>query len=203
MISSTTPINQQTPKNHTVYVFIDVANIWQAQKAQGKIFDYQALQEALKKEYNTQDLQIFYYEAYPADGTRKYSLDKKHKFFTFLKKKLRFIVRKKELKRIAICENGINKIIEKGNMDVELTLDVVHYLNNYDIALFFTGDADFLALVKYLQKNQKQVHVYSTKNNVSHELRTKSNSYTDILDMPKCIWKGDLVHRNSHSHQGE
>jgi len=69
-----------------VYVFIDAANMWQAQKARGR---------------------FFYYDAYPADGTRGYSLDGKHTFYTYLKKGLGFTVRKKELKRIRIeTEDG-------------------------------------------------------------------------------------------------
>lgn len=89
-------------KQEIVYVFIDASNLWQAQKSKGKMFDYEKLKKLLKEKFHAIDLQVFYYTAYPADGTREYSLDSKHKFLTYLKKGLGFIVRKKELKRIVV-----------------------------------------------------------------------------------------------------
>ncbi len=83
-----------------VYVFIDASNLWQAQKAKGKMFDYQKLKSFLKNKFSASEIQIFYYTAYPKEGTREQSQDGKHKFFTYLKKGLGFTVRKKELKRI-------------------------------------------------------------------------------------------------------
>jgi len=82
-------------KKNTVYVFIDASNLWQAQKAKGKMFDYEKLKAFLKLKFNASEIQIFYYTAYPAKGTRDYDLDGKHKFFTYLKKGLGFTVRKK------------------------------------------------------------------------------------------------------------
>jgi len=36
-------------------------------------------------------------------------------------------------------------------MDVEITIDALHNLNRYEVAILFSGDADFLALVNYLK----------------------------------------------------
>ena len=96
-----------------------------------------------------------------------YDVSRKHAFYTYLKKSLGFIVRKKPLKQIRITIGGINKTIEKGDMDVELTLDVVNNKYFFDTMLLFTGDSDYIALVNYLQNNGKKVHVYSSKNNIS------------------------------------
>ncbi len=85
---------------HVVYIFIDASNLWQAQKAKGRMFDYEKLKAFLKKKFFATEIQIFYYTAYPAEGTRDYDLAAKYKFFTYLKKGLGFTVRKKELKRI-------------------------------------------------------------------------------------------------------
>jgi len=82
---------KQDNKNNVVYVFIDASNVWDAQKAKGRMFDFEKLRKYLKEEYNANDIEIFYYTAYPADGTRDYSLEKKHKFFTYLKKGLGII----------------------------------------------------------------------------------------------------------------
>ena len=54
----------------TVYVFIDASNIWQAQKAKGKFFDYDKLKIFLKNKFKALEINMFYYTAYPAQGTR-------------------------------------------------------------------------------------------------------------------------------------
>ena len=84
-------------------------------------------------------------------------MDGKHKFYTFLNKGLGFIVRKKELKRISVIDEHGESIEEKGNMDVEMTIDALHYLEEYNTAVFFSGDSDFLALVAYLRNHSKKV----------------------------------------------
>jgi uncharacterized LabA/DUF88 family protein len=178
-----------------VYVFIDASNLWQVQKAKGKLFDYQKLRNFIKTKFNASSNEIFYYSAYPAEGTRDYSLDGRHRFFTFLKKGLKFIVRKKKLKRISIITPEGELIEEKGNMDVEITIDALHHIEKYDIAVFFTGDSDFLALVTYLHHRGKKVYIFSSKNNISQELRTVGDGYFDILKIEEDIWRGELKFR--------
>ncbi|MFH1564830.1 MAG: NYN domain-containing protein [bacterium] len=179
----------------TIYVFIDASNLWQAQKAKGKLFNYEKVKNFLKDKFETPSVQIFYYTAYPADGTRDHSLDGKHKFFTFLKKGLGFVVRKKELKRIQILTEEGQTIEEKGNMDVEITIDAIHYITKYDIAVLFTGDSDFLALVSYLRRGGKKVYIFSSKNNISRELKTGGDGYFDILNIKENIWGRELNYR--------
>ncbi len=183
--------------NKTIYVFIDASNLWQAQKSKGRFLDYQQLFEHIKRQFRLNKVKVFYYTAYPAEGTRTYSLDAKHKFFTFLKKGLKFEVVKKELKRISIVDEFGESIQEKGNMDVEMTIDAVHFFQNYDIAIFFTGDSDFLALVSYLRRRGKKVYIFSSKNNISQELRTGADGYFEILDLGEHIWGKALQHRES------
>lgn len=182
----------------TVYVFIDASNLWAAQKVKGRFFDFEKLKAFLKAEHAAKDIQVFYYTAYPAEGTRDYSLDGRHKFFTYLKKALGFVVRKKELKRIAIHSNTGegDRIEEKGNMDVEMTIDALYNMKKYDTAVFFSGDSDFLALVSHLKRGGKKVHIYSSKNNVSEELRTGADGYIDVLDIGEDIWGRELRHRD-------
>lgn len=181
---------------NSVYVFIDASNIWAVQKTRGRFFDFKKLKNFLKQKHHADILEIFYYTAYPANGTRDYSLNDKHKFFTYLKKGLGFHVQKKELKRITIHTDSGDRIQEKGNMDVEMTIDIIHYLNKYDTALFFYGDSDFLALVTYLKNKKKKVYVYSSKNNISEEMRTGGDGYIDILLIVDDIWGDPLKFRN-------
>lgn len=177
------------------HVFIDASNLWQAQKARGRFLDYAKLRDFLKKRHAASDIQIFYYTAYPAEGTRSYALDGKHKFLTFLKKGLGFIVRKKELKRITVATEEGEIIEEKGNMDVEMTIDALHGASRYDTAIFFSGDSDFLALITYLRRGGKKVFIYSSRNNISEELRTGADGYTDVLRIDNDIWGRELRYR--------
>ena len=183
-------------QNKPIYVFIDASNLWAAQKAKGKFFHFKKLRDYLKKEFNTSSAEVFYYTAYPAEGTRDYSLDGKHKFYTFLRKGLGFNVRKKELKRISIITEAGQSIEEKGNMDVEITIDAMYHISKYDTAVFFTGDSDFLALVTHLRTNGKKVYIFSSRNNISEELRTGSDGYYDVLrDIKEDIWWRELKHK--------
>ena len=188
-------IQKESVGNKT-HVFIDASNLWQAHKAKGKFFDFAKLKDFLKIKFKSSVIEIFYYTAYPAEGTRDYSLDGKHKFFTYLKKGLGFIVRKKELKRISIHNEKLgDSIEEKGNMDVEMTIDAMHHVKKYNTAIFFTGDSDFLALVTYLRNGGKKVYIFSSKNNISQELRTGGDGYFDVLELEEDIWGKELKHR--------
>ena len=138
----------------------------------------------------------FYYTAYPADNTRNYSLLAKHHFFIFFKKDLGFTVRKKLLKRISIEGLGGQVFKEKGNMDVELTIDAVSLADNFSDAVLFSGDSDFLSLVIYLKKKGKRVWVVSSKDSLSYELRKVANFYYDLLDIDG-IWGKNLIRINS------
>ena len=182
-------------QQNTTYVFIDASNLWEAQKARGRFFDYEKLKVFIKNKFIATSIEIFYYTAYPADGTRDYSLEGKHKFFTFLKKGLGFVVRKKELKRIPIITEAGQSIEEKGNMDVEITIDAIHHIKKYNTAIFFTGDSDFLALVTYLRIGGKKVYIFSSRNNISEELRTGGDGYFDVLGVREDIWGRELKHR--------
>ena len=182
-------------KLNKVYVFIDASNLWEAQKAKGKMFDYEKLKTFLRTKFDASEIQVFFYTAYPAEGTRDYDLDGKHKFYTYLKKGLGFTVRKKELKRIVIHGEIGDSIQEKGNMDVEMTIDVIHHMKKYDTAIMFTGDSDFLALVTYIKNGGKKAYIFSSKNNVSQELRTGGDGYFDVLGLEEDIWGRELKHR--------
>ncbi|MEK7063330.1 MAG: NYN domain-containing protein [Patescibacteria group bacterium] len=180
-------------------VFIDASNLWAAQKAKGRFLDYAKLTAFIKAKFSGTEMHVLYYTAYPAEGTRSYSTEGKHKFYTYLKKGLKFTVRKKELKRITVTNEHGESVEEKGNMDVEMTIDAMHFRSKYETAVLFTGDSDFLALVAYLRNNSKKVYIFSSKNNVSQELRTGADGYFDVLDLEEDIWGRELRHRDDKS----
>lgn len=183
----------------SVFVFIDASNVWELQKAKGKLLDYKKLKFFLKKYFLASELKIFYYTAYPKEGSRPYSTKPIHDFYTFLIKDVGFILRKKELKRIVIHDSKTNEysILEKGNMDVEITIDVIDCIRNFEKMIIFTGDSDFLALIKYVKNRGKDVFVFSSKNNISQELRGAAHRYFDVLDLDVDIWRRPLTHRKT------
>ena len=186
--------NKEIKNENVIYVFIDASNLWEALKVKGRFLNFEKTIKYIKEKFNGTNIKPFYYTAYPAEGTRPYSLDGKHKFFTYLKKGLGFAVIKKELKRISVVDKNGESIEEKGNMDVEITIDALHHFEKYNTAIFFTGDSDFLALVTYLKNHGKKVFIFSSENNISQELRTGADGYTDILDIEN-IWGKELKHR--------
>ena len=181
-------------KSNVIYVFIDASNVWNAVKSEKKFIEYKKLKDYFRSNFNADKVEIFYYDAYPKDGTRNYNLDGKHKFYTYLKKGLGFTVRKKELKRISVINEHGEFIKEKGNMDVEITIDALHNMSKYETAILFSGDADFLALVNYLKNRGKKVYIFSSEDNISHELKTGGNGYFDLKDINE-LWGKDLKYR--------
>jgi uncharacterized LabA/DUF88 family protein len=56
----------------------------------------------------------------------------------------------------------------------------------------------FLALIKYLRRSGKKIYVFSSKNNVSEELRTSADGYCDVLTINEetdNIWSRELKRR--------
>lgn len=193
-----------------IAVFIDSGNLWSSYKQMGKVLDFSKLNVFFSEKFNGEIFKIFFYEAYPKEGTRnKNAIEKKHKFFTFLKKKLDFIVVKKPLKTIYLRDEKGNTIYnqdtgelkshEKGNFDVELTIDAIRYSSAFDISVFITGDSDFLSLITYLRnlKNKKKVYVFSTEGCVSKELKTGADGYFDLKDCNEI--HGDILANKKNS----
>jgi len=77
------------------------------------------------------------------------------------------VVKAKEVKRIQV---GRNAFEWKGNLDVELTIDAVKNLNNFDSLVLLSGDSDFAALLDTAKEAGKRVIVMSTKGHVAKEL---------------------------------
>ena len=76
-------MRMKSQDHNSLYVFIDASNLWQAQKAKGKFFDYEKLRNYLKQKFQGSAIEVFYYTAYPAEGTRDYSLEGKQNFILF------------------------------------------------------------------------------------------------------------------------
>ncbi|MFH0804488.1 MAG: NYN domain-containing protein [Candidatus Zambryskibacteria bacterium] len=142
-------------------IFIDGANMYYASKQAGWKLDL----GKIKKLFNSIfDVKIFnYYAALPDKTDKSYANSKKYlsiveEFAKVITKPLKYI-------------NGE----KKGNVDIEITLDVVRNLNDLDEIIIFTGDSDYFELWKYVfGEKGKRIRFASFRDNLAFELkRTK------------------------------
>jgi uncharacterized LabA/DUF88 family protein len=86
--------------------------------------------------------------------------------------------------------NGRRKI--KGNMDVELAIDVLEMADHLDHIVLFSGDGDFRRLVEAVQRRGLRVTVVSSMRTqpplVADELRRQADLFLDLADlMPRIM----------------
>lgn len=170
-----------------VYVFIDASNIYHSQKSLGWRVDFLKLIDYFKKE--TALSRIFFYTAYDPEHL------KQRKFLDFLEM-VGYTVRTKKVKFIRddnLEEGGFHK----GNLDVELTIDAVHNIKEYQSLVLCSGDSDFEALLKYARAFSKNCLVISTKDHVSVELLRQAK-FVDLKKLKDRISLGGInINKNS------
>lgn len=159
-------------QNTRVALFIDGGNLYHAAKSLGFKVDYLRL----KQYFVSKEMDLFkayYYTAYdPSEGFIMKILDwLKHNGFSVVTK---------EVKKIA------HSFI-KGNMDVELVVDMLLTMDHYDVAILVSGDGDFTRCVSELQKRNKFVQVVSTERSdpplLAHELKAQADEFIELADI--------------------
>jgi uncharacterized LabA/DUF88 family protein len=157
--------------------FIDGANLYQAARALGFDIDYRRLLEALQT--NSRLVRAYYYTALMDE--QEYSpirplvdwLD--YNGYTMVTKPL------KEFAGAA----GRRKY--KGNMDVEITVDVMELAGHVDHIVLFSGDGDFRRLVEAVQRRGVRVTVVSTLRTqppmIADELRRQADAFLELGDL--------------------
>lgn len=156
------------------FLFVDEANLYLAAKKEGWEIDWQKFISHISKEF---DIRAAYlYEGMPTERSIRLNTpgatlddidgirDEKTRRFAELRS-YGYIVRHKPVATI----NGTNKC----NFDVELTIDAVDQIANYDIFVLASGDGDFIRLVKYMRGRGKTVYVVGPKKS-NKELRLES-----------------------------
>lgn len=131
--------------------------------------DYEKLYKYFKS--NSQLIGISFYSA-------RFNTDSHNQFLAFLKQKgYRLIT--KPVKRIKTNEGDFRK----ANFDVEISVDAVSWIKNYDTFILFSGDSDFGYLLNYLNRHDKRTVVISQRGHVSKELIKFSKQYIDIYKL--------------------
>lgn len=75
----------------------------------------------------------------------------------------------------------------KGNMDIELAIDVMEMADSVDHIMLFSGDGDFRRLIEAVQRKGVRVTVVSTVRSnppmVADELRRQADCFLDLEDL--------------------
>ena len=160
-----------------IALFIDGANLYATSKSLGFDIDYKRLlQEFQSKGYL---LRAYYYTALAED--QEYSsirplidwLD--YNGYTVVTKPTKEFV----------DATGRRKI--KGNMDIELAVDVMEMADSIDHFVLFSGDGDFRSMVEAVQRKGRKVTVVSTLATqppmIADELRRQADHFVDLSTM--------------------
>ena len=90
-----------------------------------------------------------------------------------------------------IDATGRRKI--KGNMDIELAIDVMEMAQYLDHIVLFSGDGDFRRLVEAVQRKGVRVTVVSTTRSqppmVADELRRQADTFVELHDLAPQIMR--------------
>jgi len=174
----------------TAYIFIDAANSHYYLKMAGWQIDWLKFKAYCERIY--QSPFFFYYEGvpskgqyfdiYPNHGITEFSVTKKKKinYFKFLKG-ISFKVRQKPVGRIYDSTAGQFK--HKCNFDVELTIDALDNISNYDCFVLVSGDGDFVKLVKYLKGRKKKTVIIAPSERLSWNLEKAANQVIYLDDI--------------------
>ncbi|MEM7170611.1 MAG: NYN domain-containing protein [Pseudomonadota bacterium] len=157
-----------------VALFIDGANLYATARALGFDIDYKRLQDFFSAQCNL--VRAFYYTALVED--QEYSpirplvdwLD--YNGYTMVTKPTKEFT----------DATGRRKI--KGNMDIELAIDVMEMSDHLEHIVLFSGDGDFRRLVEAVQRRGVRVTVISTLRSqpamIADELRRQADVFVDL-----------------------
>jgi uncharacterized LabA/DUF88 family protein len=162
-------------------IFIDGANLYAAAKSLNFDIDYKRLLKWISG--RSRLVRAFYYTALVED--QEYSpirplidwLD--YNGYTMVTKPAKEFT----------DATGRRKI--KGNMDIELAIDMMELADHVDHIVLFSGDGDFRRLVDSVQRKGVRTTVVSTVRTsppmVADELRRQADHFVDLLDLAEFI----------------
>jgi uncharacterized LabA/DUF88 family protein len=172
---------QSYPPFERIALFIDGANLYATTKALGFDIDYKRLLRTLASDCRF--VRAYYYTALLDE--QEYSpirplvdwLD--YNGYTMVTKPLKEFTQ----------STGRRKY--KGNMDVEIAVDVMEMAPWVDHVVLISGDGDFRRLVEAVQRKSARVTVVSTIRTqppmIADELRRQADCFLDLADLQGLI----------------
>ncbi len=178
-----------------VAVFIDGANLYSAARLLGFDIDYRRLLDLLQSRARL--VRAFYYTALAEE--QEYSpirplidwLD--YNGYTMVTKPMKEFT----------DSMGRRKV--KGNMDIELAIDMMEIAPNVDHVVLFSGDGDFRRLVEAVQRRGLRVTVVSTIRSqppmIADELRRQADMFIELQDLAPEIARARDPNRDAQRDQ--
>ena len=158
-------------------LFIDGANLYATAKALELDIDYRALLNTFNLNGNLK--RAMYYTALTEDHDRS---------------SLRPLVDWLDYNGYSMVTKSAKEFVDgsgrrrvKGNMDIEIAVDILEMTKYLDHVVLFTGDGDFRRLVEAVQRRCVKVTIVSTvKSNpsmIADELRRQADYFVDLVDI--------------------
>ena len=166
-------------ENERVALFIDGANLYSAARALGFDIDYRRLLKVFREKGRL--LRAYYYTALVEDQESIRPLIDwlDYNGYTMVTKPAKGFT----------DAMGRRKI--KGNMDIELAIDVLEMAEHLDQVILFSGDGDFRRLVEAVQRRGLRVSVVSTIKSspprVADELRRQADDFIELSELAPMI----------------
>ena len=164
-------------QDERVCLFIDGANLYSASRSLGFDVDYRNLLAFFRARANV--VRAYYYSA--VIDTEEYSPLKPltdwlaYNGYTLVTKPAREYA----------DANGRRRV--KGNMDIELAIDMLELAPRMDHAVLFSGDGDFRRLVEAVQRQGVRVTVVSSIRTsppmVGDDLRRQADQFLELSDI--------------------
>ena len=158
-------------------LFIDGANLYSASRNLGFDVDYRNLLQYFRRQTNV--LRAYYYAA--VLETEEYSPLKPltdwlaYNGYTLVTKPAREFTDAAGRRRV------------KGNMDIELAIDMLELVDRIDHAVLFSGDSDFRRLVEAVQRRGVRVSVISSMRTTppmaADELRRQADQFVELAEI--------------------
>jgi uncharacterized LabA/DUF88 family protein len=176
-----TLLDRLTHADDRVALFIDGANLYSAAKSLAFDIDYRKLLEEFRK--RGRFIRAYYYTALVED--QDFSpirplvdwLD--YNGYTLVTKPAREYTDAAGRRRF------------KGDMDVELAVDLLQAADYVDHAFLFSGDGDFLPAIEAVQRKGVRISVVSTiKSNppmIADDLRRAADNFVDLADLAALV----------------
>ena len=178
------------------YMFVDGSNFFYALRDEGWRIDWERFLSHFRATYEV--VEAYYYEGTPTLGvffdsnptaSKEDFKEKKAKLKAYHKrlKGFGYTVRTKPVGRLYDRSEG--KLKHKCNFDVELTVDALDQIDNYEVCILGSGDGDFDKLIRYLKGRFKQVIVVAYKDYLSYLLKPNKTIYLgDLRSAIEITW---------------
>ncbi|MDI1280830.1 MAG: uncharacterized LabA/DUF88 family protein [Brevundimonas sp.] len=158
-------------------LFIDGSNLYASARALNADLDFKAMIESFRDRAVL--MRAYYYTAV-VEGEEFSPIRPLIDFLDYNG----FRVVTKPVKRFT---DGQGQTRTKGNMDIEIAVDMLELAPHIDHAILFSGDGDFRRVVEAVQAHGVRVTVVSTLKvqppHIADELRRQADSFIELADL--------------------